>query len=242
MDNDGGGNNGNPRQSGGGQTQQQQSGGYQQGNQQAGGSQQQNAGYSQNGQNGSMPQAQETDREDSNAQQSDRSAVGGSGDNPAQQTEGSKSNESQMSQEEKKEKHKQDLLDTADIIQDYLFKATSVFPFDLVPNTISVSRMKIAITKRDFFKVSEVMSVLIDDVLNVEANSGPFFGSIKIYTKIYGNDPQVVHWLPRDATVEFKRIVEGLIIAKKQGINVMEFEKGECRMLLMRLGSDAKLT
>lgn len=242
MDNDNGENNGNPQQSGGGQMQQQQSGGGQQGGQQAGEGQQQNAGSSQNGQNEGMPQAQETDKENSNAQQSDRSSGGGSGDDPAQQTEGSKNDESDMSQEEKKDKHRQDLLDTADTIQDYLFKATSVFPFDLVPNTISVSRMKIAITKRDFFRVSEVMSVLIDDVLNVEANTGPFFGSIKVYTKIYGNDPQEVRWLPRDTTVEFKRIVEGLIIAKKQGIDVMDFGKGECRSLLMRLGSDAKLT
>jgi hypothetical protein len=137
---------------------------------------------------------------------------------------------------------KKELLETANKVQDVLIKAETVFPFTIFPDTVAVSRMKVAITKRAFFQVSEVVSLQIEDLLNIEADTGPFFGRLKIYTKIYGNDPQTINYLPRKDTIEVKRMIEGLIIAHKKKINIMDLDIKDCCHLLRQLGSDKPLT
>jgi hypothetical protein len=135
-----------------------------------------------------------------------------------------------------------DLHKAADNAKDVLIRAESIFPFNLFPDTISVSRMKVAITRRSFFKVAEVVSLQHDDILNVEADTGPFLGAIKIYTRIYGSEPLRITFLSRKSTVDVKRIIEGFIIAHKQNIEYNDLDTEELRKLLNRLGSDAALT
>src|SRR5690606_2710942 len=97
------------------------------------------------------------------------------------------------------EKERAELEQIAKNAQDVLIKAQSAFPFVLFPDTISVSRMKVAIVRRSFFKVAEVISIQHEDILNVEADTGPFFGSLSIYTRIYGTEPLRITFLNRQS-------------------------------------------
>ena len=143
--------------------------------------------------------------------------------------------------EKDRDEERHDLAKVAKNAKDVLIKAQSTFPFVFFPDTIAVSRMKVAITRRAFFGVSEVISIQHDDILNVEVDAGPFFGSIKIYTRIYGSEPLLITFLSRKAAIEVKRIIEGLIIAHKQEIEYNDLSTDELLKLLRRLGSDAAL-
>lgn len=136
----------------------------------------------------------------------------------------------------------QELHEEAKKAKDVLIKAESVFPFVLFPDTIAVSRTKVAITIRAFFKVAEVISLQISDILNVEADTGPFFGSLKIYTRIYGTDPLRITFLSRKDTIAVKRIIEGHVIANMKQMDISNLERKELVGLLKSLGSDAPLT
>lgn len=152
--------------------------------------------------------------------------------NPSQ--EETKSTNAQQGQEE--------LQKVADNAQDILVKAESTFPFMLFPDTITVSRMKVAITRRSFFKVADVISLQIEDILNVEVDTGPFFGSLNIFTRIYGTDPLRITFLSRKSALDVQRILEGYVIARQRDIDTSNIEKGELVALLTQLGSDSAMT
>lgn len=137
--------------------------------------------------------------------------------------------------------HHEELQKAADKAQDILIKANSTFPFVLFPDTITVSRMKATITRRSFFNVADVISLQIDDILNVEIDTGPFFGSLNIFTRIYGTDPLRITFLSRKSAIDVKRILEGYVIARQRDIDTSEIEKGELIALLTQLGSDSAM-
>lgn len=140
------------------------------------------------------------------------------------------------------EEQREELKKVTENAQDVLMKANSTFPFMLFPDTISVSRMKVTITRRTFFNVSDVISLQLDDILNVEVDTGPFFGSLRIYTRIYGTQPLRITFLSRQNAIAIKRLIEGYLIAHSQNIDTGAMSKYELIMLLMRLGSDASMT
>lgn len=140
------------------------------------------------------------------------------------------------------EQQREELEKVAENAQDVLIKARSTFPFVLFPDTIAVSRMKVAIMRRMFFATTDVISLQLEDILNVEVDTGPYFGSLNIFTRIYGSDPLRIMYLSRKSAVDVKRIIEGALIAHQQKINTQELEKGELIALLTRLGSDSAMS
>lgn len=119
-----------------------------------------------------------------------------------------------------------------------LATATTVFPLTLFPDTLTVDRAKLTITKRRFFGAAEVMSIQIEDVLNVTATVGPLFGSIKIDSRIPTAKPYVVHHFWRKDALRLKRITQGYLIALQRGIDCSSLTNGDLAALLDQLGED----
>jgi hypothetical protein len=140
------------------------------------------------------------------------------------------------------ESHEENLQKVVSGAQDVLIKSESIFPFVLFPDTIIVSRMKVEIIRRSFFKVSESISLQIEDVLNVEADSGPFFGSLRIYTRIYGSEPLRINYISSRDTKEIKKLIEGAVIAKNNDIDLLQPERDALIKMLRRLGSNEAAT
>ncbi len=135
---------------------------------------------------------------------------------------------------------KEELVQAIGDSHDVLARATTVFPLTLFPDTVTVDRSKITITHRDFFKVGEVVSLQIEDILNVIANVGPFFGSLKISTRFFDPEkPVTVDHLWRDDALRIKRIVQGYLVARQKEIDCNALSTKELAKTLDELGKVA---
>lgn len=120
-----------------------------------------------------------------------------------------------------------------------LASATTVFPMTLFPDTVTVDREKVTITHRSFFRVADLMSTRIEDILNVTANVGPLFGSLKIVSRVFNTDrPYIIRYLWRDDALRLKRITQGYVIALQKEIDVSPLSTEELTKMLDQLGKD----
>lgn len=118
-----------------------------------------------------------------------------------------------------------------------LISATTVFPFTLFPDTVVLDRSKLTIAHREFFWTGEVMSIRIEDILNVTVDTGPFFGSLKIFTRFFSVDkPYTVSFLYRRDALKIKRILQGYVIALQKNIDCSTLPTPELANMLDDLG------
>jgi hypothetical protein len=121
-----------------------------------------------------------------------------------------------------------------------LASARTVFPMTLFPDSVIVDRSKITIIKRDFFWTSRVISIQIEDILNVEAGVGPFFGSLTIASRVMSSvDHFRIDYFWRDDAIYMKHLIQGYVIAKHNNVEVSELSKEELIEMLTDLGEDS---
>ena len=138
------------------------------------------------------------------------------------------------------EEVKRELQQAAAGSEEVLCTATTFFPFVLFPDTVTLDRAKLTVTKRTFFAVAEVMSIRIEDILNVTASIGPVFGSVKITSRIFNTEkPYVINWFKRQDALRVKRITQGYVIALQRKIDCSALPPLELAAMLEQLGADA---
>ncbi|MCA9332083.1 hypothetical protein KC968_04040 [Candidatus Saccharibacteria bacterium] len=129
------------------------------------------------------------------------------------------------------------LARTINSSHEILATATTVFPFTLFPDTVTLDRAKLTISHREFFWTGEVMSIRIEDILNVTVDAGPFFGSLKIFTRFFSIEkPYTVGFLYRRDAHKIKRILQGYIIALQKNIDCSTLPTKELADMLDDLG------
>src|SRR5581483_1745664 len=82
--------------------------------------------------------------------------------------------------------------------QNILVQTSTVFPFTLFPAQLTIDRHKLTIVYRKFFNVEQRVSVPIEDIKNVQADVGPFLGSLTITSDLFINNIQKVDYLRRN--------------------------------------------
>lgn len=142
--------------------------------------------------------------------------------------------DSEDSSDESKQKQ---LATVAKKSHEILFKASTVFPFSLFPDTITVDREKVSYATRQFIRTAQITSVPVRDILSVEADIGPFFGSVHTRSRFFINDRKTVNWLRRADAVKLQRILQGYIIAMEQDIDCDNIEKNQLVKMLNDLGT-----
>ena len=136
-----------------------------------------------------------------------------------------------------KQKAAKELVETLGDSTDILVQATTVFPLTLFPDTIAVDRTKITVTHRNFIRAGEILSIAIEDVLNITATVGPFFGKITLATRFFDpNKPYEVDHFWRDDALKIKRIVQGYLIARQKEIDTSALSTTELAKALDELG------
>lgn len=120
-----------------------------------------------------------------------------------------------------------------------LASVRTVFPMTLFPDSVIVDRSKITIIKRDFFWTSRVISIQIEDILNIEAGVGPFFGSINIASRVMSSvDHFRIDYFWREDAIFLKHLIQGYAIAKHSKLDIGELTREELIETLTDLGED----
>ena len=121
-----------------------------------------------------------------------------------------------------------------------LMSANTVFPISLFPDTVTVDRTKVTITRRDFFWSSDVLSIRIEDVLNVSASVGPLFGSLTVASRVMSTiDHFQIRHLWRNDAIRLKHIIQGYVIAQHNKIDTAHLTKDQLIETLLELGLDS---
>jgi hypothetical protein len=124
--------------------------------------------------------------------------------------------------------------------QDNLFVAKTVFPFILFADTLKVDRQKITIVHNDFWGKSQTTSTEIKNIMNIQADVGPLFGSLTITSKHFLNNTQTIRYLKRRDVVAAQRLLQGFIIAQRAKIDTDDIERGQLLALLNSLGQESR--
>jgi hypothetical protein len=141
------------------------------------------------------------------------------------QTEGSKT-----------AKGPEDLRELTAKSQDVLYEATTVWPFTLFPDTITLDREKLTIANRYFWRTANITSVPVGEIMSAEATVGPFFGSLHLTFRFFANNERTISFLPHRAAIEMQRLIHGYIVAHRREIDVSSVSKDELCKLLKELG------
>jgi hypothetical protein len=116
----------------------------------------------------------------------------------------------------------------------------TVFPMTLFPHRIELDRTKVTIVRRTSPWSSVVVSIRIEDVLNVSCTLGMLFGSITVATRTLNTiDNFEIKGFIRSDVIRLKYLVEGCMIAKRRGINTDELSIHELTDTLQGLGEHA---
>lgn len=117
--------------------------------------------------------------------------------------------------------------------------ANTVFPITLFHDTVFVDRTKVTIIKRNFFWSEDVVSIRIEDVLNVAASVGPLFGSLTIASRVMSTvDHFQINYFWRSDAVHLKHIIQGYVIALHNKLDIDHLTKDELINTLQELGHD----
>lgn len=123
-----------------------------------------------------------------------------------------------------------------------LMTANTVFPITLFPDSVTVDRTKVTITRRDFFWSSNVLSIRIEDVLNVQVSVGPFFGSLTIASRVMSTvDHFQMNHLWRNDAIRLKHIIQGYVIAQHNNIDTSHLNRKDLVDTLIELGHDSNV-
>lgn len=102
-----------------------------------------------------------------------------------------------------------------------LLRAFSIFPFDFFPDELVIDASKIDIIYRDLLGFYTTHTVPIEDVVDVSVEAIPFFATLKITDKRYMESQEFqIRFLKLEEAIQAKRIIQGLIVAKSEGIDI----------------------
>jgi hypothetical protein len=106
-----------------------------------------------------------------------------------------------------------------------LLNISAVFPFDFFPDQVTIDENKVNIVERMFFWSEYIHSVMIKDIMNVVVQSGLFFATLQLIPIGHGDIPIEVRYLKRHDAIRARRIIQGLIAAKKANIDLTALPK-----------------
>lgn len=121
--------------------------------------------------------------------------------------------------DEQKRNHKElDALVTSSQIP--LFNLSAVFPFDFFPDQISIEPSQVNIMNKSFFFTYQIQSIPIKNVADVFLQTSVFFATLKIIDNSYIQNSAQIEYLRKDEAIKARKIIQGLVVASKEGIDI----------------------
>jgi|SRR6185437_6270443 len=100
-----------------------------------------------------------------------------------------------------------------------LYQISAIFPLQLFPDQLIIDTQKITLIYNQLLgEVRE--TILIDQIGDLDLTLGPLFRSLNILSISHGKQWLKISQLRRDQALRAKRIIEGLIIARRGNIEL----------------------
>jgi hypothetical protein len=117
-----------------------------------------------------------------------------------------------------------------------LFTTKTVFPFTLFPDEIIISLNDISVVFTEFFISKQVRSVAISKIAEVIVTTGFFFAQLQIVDKEYGQMTMELNYLSIKNAMKAKRLIQGLLFATKEGVDLTKLEDDNLIQKIEELG------
>lgn len=125
----------------------------------------------------------------------------------------------------------------ADKSSDVLLKVSTVFPFTLFTNDIIVDPYKVNIVFREFFYSEHIHSIMVKDILDVVVETSVFFATVKIVDQGYTENSVNVSYLKREDALRLRKLIQGLIIAHRQAVDLSQLTPAHIKDKAEELGT-----
>lgn len=145
-------------------------------------------------------------------------------------------NEALKEEAKDKAQNDQKLEKLLDKSSNVLIKLSSIWPFDLFPKDIIVDTNKINIIYREFFFSERQRSILLKNVTDVFVDLDLWFASMKLIDRSYAENVLVIKYLPKADAIKARRIIQGLIVAVQNGIDLNTINSTELLSKIEELG------
>lgn len=117
-----------------------------------------------------------------------------------------------------------------------LLSIKTVFPFDMLPNTITIDQNKVDIVIRNFLMAEEIHSLLITDIKTVTVSSSVLFASIFFELDGYEKNPPHIPYIWKREAIQAQSIIQGLITCSKEGVDISNFTIEQIKEALATIG------
>lgn len=121
-----------------------------------------------------------------------------------------------------------------------LLKISSVFPFDLFPDSITIDPIKVNIVSREFFFSACMHTIYVKNILDILVDCSVFFATMRIMYEGFGPNVVYVKYLKKGEAQKARRIIQGLVVATREGVDFSRLDANEVRQQIEMLG-EAKL-
>lgn len=139
-----------------------------------------------------------------------------------------------VSETKKGEKKLNDLIGKS---QTTLLKISNIFPFDFFPDDVVIDVNKVSVINRPFFFSSYVHSVSIKDVFDVLVETNVLFATLRIVDRNFMENVLSVNYLWKSDAFKARRIIQGLLVAAREGIDLSKADEKNLRTKLEELGA-----
>lgn len=136
-----------------------------------------------------------------------------------------------------KQDQKDEFDEFAQKTQEVLIQVRGVWPFDFFPDEATLNRSMFIVKRNLVPFVSKTITCHHDDILDSHLNLGPFFGSVSVHMKYVTNGVEVINWLSRHDAIKLHAILQGLLAAKKNNLNITALSKRDLTRKLEAIGS-----
>jgi len=123
----------------------------------------------------------------------------------------------------KKEEDKQMMSDLIKKSNRCIISISSLFPWDMFPNTIEVEESRVTFTFRQFL-ASQSHSVDIKDISNVFIQSSPFFATLQVVSRTFVQNDITIGHLETKKAHHVQMIIEGLRTFIEHNIDTSDYE------------------
>jgi hypothetical protein len=118
-----------------------------------------------------------------------------------------------------------------------LLRIKSAKILDFFPSEVTIETTKVNVSQRDYFFLRRLHTVAIEDIEDVFVETTPIYATLKIVDKGFVENTIQVQFLKKNDAKKARRIIQGLVSAFKEDIDIATLPKEGLVEKLETLGS-----